>query len=57
MPRRRSTIRGLRSLLYTFAKTLGDLSAVRRGPTAIVTRLARRQAGKVTGRMLGTLCR
>jgi hypothetical protein len=53
MPRRRSMISALRTLLYTLAKLLGDVQAVRRGPEAMVKRLARRQAGKITGRWLG----
>jgi hypothetical protein len=53
MPRRRSLISALRTLLYTLAKVLGDVSAVRRGPEAVVKRLVRRQAGRMTGRMLG----
>jgi hypothetical protein len=43
----------LRSWLYWISKDLGDVQAVRRGPTAIVKRLARRQAGRVTARALG----
>jgi hypothetical protein len=53
MPRRRSAISALRSLLYGLAKLLGDVQAVRRGPEAVGKRLVRRAAGKVTGRMLG----
>jgi hypothetical protein len=53
MPRRRSVISALRSLLYTLARLLGDISAVRRGPEAMVKRLARRQAGRMTSRVLG----
>jgi hypothetical protein len=47
----------LRTLLYTLAKLLGDVNAVRRGPKAIGQRLMRRVAGKATGRMLGKLFR
>jgi hypothetical protein len=57
MPRRRSAISALRSLLYTLARLLGDISAVRRGPEAMVKRLARQQAGKITDRWLGKLFR
>jgi hypothetical protein len=52
MPRRRSLISALRSWLYWWAKILGDVSAVQRGPEAMGKRLMRRAAGKVTGRML-----
>jgi hypothetical protein len=41
MPKRRSLISAVRTLLYTAAKFLGDISAVRKGPNAIVKRLAR----------------
>jgi hypothetical protein len=50
--RRRSTISAVRSFLYWLAKLLGDISAVRKGPNAIVKRLARRQAGRMTSRVL-----
>tara|TARA_Y100000310_G_scaffold334285_1_gene413757 strand:- start:1076 stop:1219 length:144 start_codon:yes stop_codon:yes gene_type:complete len=43
----------LRSLLYLFARLLGDISAVRRG--RVGQRIGRRLAGKLTGRMLGKL--
>jgi hypothetical protein len=52
MPRRRSAISALRSFLYGLVKLLGNMEAVRRGPEAMVKRLARRQAGRVTSRML-----
>lgn len=52
MPRSRSLISALRSFLYGLAKLLGDVQAVRRGPEAMVKRLARRQAGRMTSRML-----
>jgi hypothetical protein len=41
-----------RSWLYWLARALGDYQAVRRGPEAMVKRLARRQAGRMTSRML-----
>ncbi len=41
----------LRSLLYTLAKLLGDVQAVRKG--RIGKRIVRRVAGRITGRMLG----
>jgi hypothetical protein len=43
----------VRTVLYTLAPILGDVSAVRKSPNAIVKRLARRQAGRVTARVLG----
>jgi hypothetical protein len=51
------TIGKLRSLLYWLACVLGDVQAVRRGPTAMGKRLMRRQAGRLTARMLGKLFR
>jgi hypothetical protein len=51
MPRWRSAISALRSILYGLAKLLGNMQAVRRGPEAMVKRLARRQAGRMTSRM------
>ena len=44
-----------RSFLYTLAKYLGDLNAIARGK--IGKRIARRMAGKATGRGLGKLFR
>jgi hypothetical protein len=41
----------LRSWLYFIARLLGDLSAIRRGPTAMV----KRGANKLIGRTLGRL--
>jgi hypothetical protein len=52
MPRRRSAIGALHSLLCGLAKFLGDVQAVRGGPEAVVKRLARWQAGRMTSRML-----
>jgi hypothetical protein len=52
MPKRRSTISAFRSFLYRLARLLGDVQAVRRGPGAMVKRLARRQAGRLTSRVL-----
>jgi hypothetical protein len=48
---RRSTISAVRSFLYWLAKLLGDISAVRKGPNAMVKRLARRQVGRMTSRV------
>jgi hypothetical protein len=53
MPRRRAPISAIRAVLYTLARILGDASAVRKGPNAILKRLARRQAGRMTARVLG----
>lgn len=49
------TIGKFRTLLYWLARTLGDVNAVRRGE--IGKRIARRAAGKLTGRALGRLIR
>lgn len=43
----------LRSTLYLIARLLGDVNAVKRG--TVGKRIARRAAGKVTGRGLGKL--
>lgn len=45
----------MRSLLYRLARLLGDLNAIERG--RIGTRLARRAAGRFTGKLLGRLFR
>jgi hypothetical protein len=57
MARRRSSLSMIRSMLYAFARLLGDIQAIRRSPNAVATRLARRASGKVTGHMLGRLFR
>ena len=44
---------GLRSLLYTVARLMGDANAVKKGKVG--KRVARRAAGKATGRTLGKL--
>jgi hypothetical protein len=43
----------LRSLLYAIARLLGDAQAVRRG--TVHKRIARRVAGRATGRLLRKL--
>jgi len=48
---------GVRGLFYTLARLLGDVSAIHKGSRAIVRRLERRGAGRVTGRMLGKMFR
>ena len=55
--RHRNSISAFRSLLYALARLLGDISALMHGPRAIIKRVARRGAGKVTGRALGRLFR
>lgn len=49
------TLGQIRSILYLVAKLLGDAQAVRRG--RIGKRIARRAAGKLTGRLLGMFFR
>lgn len=44
---------GLRSLLYKTARLMGDVNAVKKGK--IGKRVARRAAGRITGRGLGKL--
>lgn len=46
-------INKIRSALYKSAKVLGDVNAVQKG--IVGKRIARRAAGKVTGRLLGKL--
>jgi hypothetical protein len=53
MPRRRHPISAVRTVPYTLAKLLGDLSALSKGANAIVKRLARREAGRMTAQVLG----
>ena len=43
----------LRSVLYSLAKLLGDVSAVQKGKVG--QRVGRRAAGKLTGRGIGKL--
>jgi hypothetical protein len=50
---RRRRLSALHGFLCWLARLLGDVSVARRGPEAMVKRLARRQAGKVTRRMRG----
>ncbi|WCQ99116.1 hypothetical protein [Paracoccus aestuarii] len=52
------SINKFRGLLYTLAKLLGDVQAVRSPRKGAITRrIGRRLAGKATGRMLGKLFR
>jgi len=45
----------IRSLLYKLARVMGDVNAVKKG--TVHKRVARRAAGKATGRGLGRLFR
>lgn len=47
------SINKIRSLLYGTAKVLGDVNAVKKGKVG--KRIARRVAGKGTGRLMGKL--
>jgi hypothetical protein len=49
------TVNRTRSALYTLARFLGDYQAVKNG--RVGKRIARRYAGKLTGRGLGRLFR
>ena len=49
------TLRPMRRFLYLLARLLGDVNAIRRG--TVGKRIARRVAGKATGRLLGKLFR
>ena len=51
----RMSINKTRGFLYTLAKVLGDVQAVRKG--RIGRRVGRRVAGRITGRGLGGLFR
>lgn len=53
--KKKSSINQTRGILYGLAKLLGDVNAVSKGPEATVKRVARRAAGKATGRGLGKL--
>lgn len=56
MPRRRRDgIAGTRGFLYTLARILGDVQAIRRG--RVGRRIGRRIAERVAGRGLGKLFR
>lgn len=44
---------GIRSLLYTIAKLMGDYNAVKKGKVG--RRVGRRVAGKATGKAMGKL--
>jgi len=53
LARKRDPISQTRGLLYSLAKLLGDVSAIKKG--TVGKRLARRTAGKATGRLFGKL--
>ena len=44
---------GFRGFLYTLARLMGDVNAVKKGKVG--RRIARRASGKATGRALGKL--
>ena len=44
---------GLRGLLYTIARLMGDVNAVKKGKVG--RRVGRRVAGKATGKAMGKL--
>ncbi|EGL84192.1 hypothetical protein CathTA2_0252 [Caldalkalibacillus thermarum TA2.A1] len=50
------SLHNFRSFLYTLAKILGDIQAIKSGnPKKIAKRVGRRATGKATGRMLRKL--
>jgi hypothetical protein len=51
------TLSSLRRLLYALARFLGDVQAIRKGLDAMVKGLARRQAWRLSGRVLQKLFR
>lgn len=53
MARKKDPISQTRGILYGLAKILGNVSAVQKG--TVGKRVARRVAGKATGRILGKL--
>ena len=53
MARKRDPISKTRGLLYSLAKFLGDVNAVKKG--TVGKRVVRRAAGKATGKLLGRL--
>jgi len=52
---KRDPISHIRGVLYSTAKILGDVNAVRKG--TVGKRIVRRVVGKITGRGLGRLFR
>jgi len=53
MARKKNPVSQIRGILYGLARLLGDVSAVQKG--TVGKRVARRVAGKGTGRLLGKL--
>lgn len=53
MARKKDSISQARGVMYSLAKLLGDVNAVKKG--TVGKRLARRTAGKATGKLLGKL--
>jgi len=53
LARKRDPISKTRGLLYSLAKFLGDVNAVKKG--TVGKRVVRRAAGKATGKLLGRL--
>lgn len=51
----RKSISGIRSILYTLARFLGDAGAISKGGQATQRRIARRIAGRVAGKALRNL--
>jgi len=54
---RRDSLKATRSLLYTFARLLGDVEAATKGPEALGKRVLQRALGKATGRAFSRLFR
>ena len=48
---------GLRSWLYRLASLMGDVNAVRRGPEAILKRVARKSATRQASQLINKLLR
>ncbi len=53
MARKKDSISQARGVMYSLAKFLGDVNAVKKG--TVGKRLVRRTAGKATGKLLGKL--
>jgi hypothetical protein len=55
--RKRARPRSLRSWLYALARFMGDVNAIRRGPSRIVRRLGRKAVGRMAGRTINQIFR
>jgi hypothetical protein len=53
LARKKDSISQARGVMYSLAKFLGDVNAVKKG--TVGKRLVRRTAGKATGKLLGKL--